>query len=121
MGNAGLLEKIRRLKSGIQTGRITKRKTILRALNSIDRSLQVILAKAENKIKPKQGETVSDELRRVKSERKYWIMLLHNRKRISHVGLEKIWTVHRENNVALSRENKKAELKRADKKGSGPL
>ena len=88
----------------------------MRTLNSIDRNLQRILMKAEERLKPRTTEVFTEKLVKVKQERKYWRSILYKRKRLSEVGLQKIWEGHKIGNVILPVTKKLVALKEAEEK-----
>ena len=114
MKEEDLRARVDKLREGIKTGRLKKRKRILRTLNQIDRILQDILMSGEKILHPKQHGTWSQELMRVKCERKYWRWILHRRKKGSHERMTRIWKGHQQCNLQLSVADMLAHLEKAD-------
>ena len=102
-----------RLHYRVTSGRLDDKVRIKKDLDNIDRAFQGILMRGEASLKPSQGESVSEALWRLKRRRKYWRMILYQRRNQTDEGLRRVWAGHVRENLRRPRREIRRELESA--------
>ena len=109
--HANLRTRIEKLKKNIPRSSVDE---ITDSLNKLDEKLQTILISGEKILRPKMKEAFSMALVKARSRRRYWRVLARSGRKLSHNGLLKMWSGHKEAHVLLTDEEIRKKLAEAD-------